>query len=135
MADKEAGDDIPAELSTQLTACQQFEEQAKALLVGRAQPDNMVQLLSSQVEGKQPEQVTLEVRNYLNHVASATTIWLLSLRQLVSCYKGLFGNADRLPLIHSYRVGHTVAACLCVFQEYTACLSIDTGLPCHYCET
>ena len=57
-----AGEDsAPAELSAAVTAWQQFEEQAKALVVGRAQPDNMAQLLSSQVEGKQPAQVTMEV--------------------------------------------------------------------------
>ena len=54
-------DGTPAELSAAIAAWQQFEEQAKALLVGRKQADNMVQLLLSQVEGKQPEQVTMEV--------------------------------------------------------------------------
>ncbi len=54
-------DGTPAELSVAMAAWQQFEEQAKALLVGRKQADNMVQLLLSQVEGKQPEQVTMEV--------------------------------------------------------------------------
>ncbi len=56
-----ADDGTPAELSAAIAAWQQFEEQAKALLVGRKQADNMVQLLLSQVEGKQPEQVTMEV--------------------------------------------------------------------------
>ena len=54
-------DGTPAELSAAIAAWQQFEEQAKALLVGRTQADNMVQLLLSQVEGKQPEHVTMEV--------------------------------------------------------------------------
>jgi len=56
-----ADDGTPAELSAAIAAWQQFEEQAKALLVGRKQADNMVQFLLSQVEGKQPEQVTMEV--------------------------------------------------------------------------
>ncbi len=56
-----ADDGTPAELSAAIAAWQQFEEQAKALLVGRKQADNMVQLLLSQVEGKQPEKVTMEV--------------------------------------------------------------------------
>ena len=53
--------DTPAELSAAIAAWQQFDEQAKNLLVGRGQSDNMVQLLSSQVEGKQPDQVVMEV--------------------------------------------------------------------------
>jgi len=60
-ASNTADDGTPAELSAAIAAWQQFEEQAKALLVGRKQADNMVQLLLSQVEGKQPEQVTMEV--------------------------------------------------------------------------
>ena len=54
-------DGTPAELSAAIAAWQQFEEQAKALLVGSRQADNMVQLLLSQVDGKQPEQVAMEV--------------------------------------------------------------------------
>lgn len=54
-------DDTPAELSTAIAVWQQFDEEAKGLLVGRAQADNMVQLLTSQVENKQPEQVIMEV--------------------------------------------------------------------------
>lgn len=57
----EAIDDTPAELSAAIAAWQQFDEQAKNWVVGRAQSDNMVQLLSSQVEGKQPDQVVMEV--------------------------------------------------------------------------
>ena len=57
----EAVDDMPAQLSAALLVWQQFAEQAQPLILGRAQPDNMVQLMSSQVEGKQAEQVMLEV--------------------------------------------------------------------------
>lgn len=58
----EANDDIPATLSAAIAAWQQFHEQAKGLLLGRAQSDNMVQLLSSEVEGKHPDQVVMEVK-------------------------------------------------------------------------
>lgn len=61
----ETGDDTPADLSAAITAWQQFDAQAEGLLVGRAQADNMVQLLSSQVESKQPEQVIMEVGLWL----------------------------------------------------------------------
>lgn len=57
----ETVDDIPAQLSAALLVWQHFAEQAQPLILGRAQPDNMVQLMSSQVEGKQAEQVMLEV--------------------------------------------------------------------------
>ena len=59
--DATASDGIPAELSAAVSAWQQFEQQAKGLLVGRTQPDSAMQLLQSFVEGKKPEQVTLEV--------------------------------------------------------------------------
>lgn len=57
----EVVDDTPATLSAATAAWQQFHEQAKGLLIGRAQSDNMVQLLSSNVEGKHPDQVVMEV--------------------------------------------------------------------------
>lgn len=69
-AENTAGEDsAPAELSAAIAAWQQFEEQAKALLMGRAQPDNMAQLLSSQVEGKQQAQVTMEVWCFVDVLA------------------------------------------------------------------
>ena len=57
----EVVDNTPAELSAAIAAWQQFDEHAKDLLVGKVQSDNMVQLLSSQVEDKQPDQVVMEV--------------------------------------------------------------------------
>ena len=59
-------DDTPAELSAAIAAWQQFDEHAKDLLVGKVQSDNMVQLLSNQVEDKQADQVIVEVE--LSHL-------------------------------------------------------------------
>ena len=62
----EVVDTTPAELSAAIATWQQFDEHAKGLLVGKVQSDNMVQLLSSQVEDKQPDQVIMEVK--LGHI-------------------------------------------------------------------
>lgn len=73
-SDAEAVNNVPAELSAALAVWQQFEGQAKPLVVGRAQSDNMVQLLSSQAEGKQPEQVVTEVRCVSAMLDNTTTV-------------------------------------------------------------
>lgn len=77
-----ADDGIPAELSAAIAAWQQYEEQAKALVVGRKQADNMVQLLVSQVEGKRLEQVTMEVCVTLSAISDAgwLSVFLLHLQ-------------------------------------------------------
>ncbi len=94
-------DGTPAELSAAIAAWQQFEEQAKALLVGRKQADNMVQLLLSQVEGKQPEQVTMEVVVAL--IAFLHAGWLsVSLLHLQwnSWFTALHFSAAQVALLH-----------------------------------
>lgn len=68
----EVVDDIPAELSAAIAAWQQFDEHAKDLLVGKVQSDNMVQLLSIQIEDKQADQVIMEVD--LSHLLHSSGI-------------------------------------------------------------
>lgn len=105
-------DGTPAELSAAMAAWQQFEEQAKALLVGRKQADNMVQLLLSQVEGKQPEQVTMEVDVALIAFWDAgwLVVFLLHLQRSCS-FAALYFFAARVALLHAccslfWRVAH-----------------------------
>ena len=110
----EAANDIPAELSEALAAWQEFEVQAKGLILGRPQQDNMVQLLSSQVEGKQAEQVTMEVSLHL-HLTSgllfcATTVAARHGGAAVACYL----------LVHTPGLGpgklHLVQHCMCYVE-------------------
>lgn len=54
-------EELPDELTTSLAAWQQFQGDAKAMLLGKPQADNMVHFLQSQVEGKEPDRVTMEV--------------------------------------------------------------------------
>ena len=96
-------DGTPAELSAAIAAWQQFEEQAKALLVGRKQADNMVQLLLSQVEGKRPEQVTIEV--FVTLIAFADAGWL----SVFLLYRNEFVGLQHCALLQHMR---QIAACL-----------------------
>ena len=82
----EAVEDAPAELCTAIAAWQQFDEQAKGLLVGRPLSDNMVQLLLSQVKGKQPDQVIVEVqlKKFVHRCGSRDYIYICSLRVILT---------------------------------------------------
>lgn len=91
----ETVDDTPAELSAAIAAWEQFDEQAKGLLVGRAQADNMVQLLSSQVEGKRPEQVIMEVV----FLAVSAPLCSIDNNYMCACF---FGGLKTRQSIHKY---------------------------------
>lgn len=69
---KTAGEEqLPEELTKGLAAWQQFQEEAKALLLGRPQQDNAVHLLQPQADGKEAEKLLLEVQCLLQ-IAAAT---------------------------------------------------------------
>lgn len=74
-------EELPDELTASLAAWQEFQAETTAMLLGKPQADNMVHLLQSQVEGKEPDRVTMQVRAFMHTLLTTSTHWHLSTQQ------------------------------------------------------